>query len=94
MTFALVPPAGKDEPAAASMHIKPKDPKVYVTPAPCDYSPEKAERKVNEASPCFSFGVKADPGKPFEAPGMQSDIRVEILKSLERVLRQLIYLKT
>ncbi|XP_042881063.1 outer dense fiber protein 3-like isoform X1 [Penaeus japonicus] len=64
--------AGKDEPAAASMHIKPKDPKVYVTPAPCDYSPEKAERKVNEASPCFSFGVKADPGKPFEAPAPNS----------------------
>lgn len=64
--------AGKDEPAAASMHIKPKDPKPYVTPAPCDYSPEKAERKVNEASPSFSFGVKADAGKPFEAPAPNS----------------------
>lgn len=61
--------AGKDEPVAASMHIRPKDPKVYVTPAPCDYSPDKAEAKVNEASPCFSFGIKVENGKSSDAPG-------------------------
>ncbi|KAK4297021.1 hypothetical protein Pmani_030539 [Petrolisthes manimaculis] len=64
--------AGKDEPVAASMHIRPKDPKVYITPAPCDYSPDKAEAKVNEASPCFSFGIKVENGKGSDAPAPNS----------------------
>lgn len=64
--------AGKDEPVAASMHIKPKDPKMYITPAPCDYSPDKAETKVNESSPSFSFGVKVENGRPSDAPAPNS----------------------
>ncbi|XP_071528740.1 LOW QUALITY PROTEIN: protein CIMAP1C-like [Panulirus ornatus] len=63
---------GKDEPVAASMHIKPKDPKMYITPAPCDYSPDKAETKVNESSPSFSFGVKVENGRPSDAPAPNS----------------------
>ncbi|KAG0710890.1 Outer dense fiber protein 3 [Chionoecetes opilio] len=64
--------AGKDEPVAASMHIRPKDPKAYVTPAPCDYSPDKADAKVVEASPAFSFGIKVENGRPFDAPAPNS----------------------
>nr|QPM92669.1 outer dense fiber protein 3 [Procambarus clarkii] len=63
---------GKDEPVAASMHIKPKDPRMYITPAPCDYSPDKAEAKVLEASPSFSFGVKTEDGRPSDAPAPNS----------------------
>ena len=51
------------------MHIKPKDPKQYITPAPCDYSPEKAVPNVLDASPKFSFGVKTEGGKASDAPG-------------------------
>ncbi|XP_050728559.1 outer dense fiber protein 3-like isoform X6 [Eriocheir sinensis] len=64
--------AGKDEPVAASMHIRPKDPKMYVTPAPCDYSPDKAEAKVVESSPCFSFGIKVENGRASDAPAPNS----------------------
>ncbi|KAK7075287.1 Outer dense fiber protein 3 [Halocaridina rubra] len=63
---------GRDEPHAASMHIRPKDPKMYVTPAPCDYSPEKAEPKINEASPKFSFGMKTENGKLSDSPAPNS----------------------
>ncbi|XP_042224830.1 outer dense fiber protein 3-like isoform X3 [Homarus americanus] len=63
---------GKDEPVGASMHIRPKDPKMHLTPAPCDYSPDKAEAKVCESSPSFSFGVKTDDGKPSDAPAPNS----------------------
>ena len=31
--------AGKDEPKAPSLHIKPKDPKPFVTPSPGAYNP-------------------------------------------------------
>lgn len=61
--------AGKDESIAASMHVKPKDPKVFQTPAPCDYRPEKGETSVLKASPNFSFGVKTDVSKPNGVPG-------------------------
>ena len=30
---------GKDEPKAPSLHIKPKDPKPFVTPSPGAYNP-------------------------------------------------------
>ncbi|XP_063865841.1 ciliary microtubule associated protein 1A-like isoform X6 [Scylla paramamosain] len=63
---------GKDEPVAASMHIRPKDPKAYVTPAPCDYSPDKAEAKVVETSPSFSFGIKVENGRASDAPAPNS----------------------
>ncbi|XP_045103383.1 outer dense fiber protein 3-like isoform X2 [Portunus trituberculatus] len=63
---------GKDEPVAASMHIRPKDPKAYVTPAPCDYSPDKAESKVVETSPSFSFGIKVENGRASDAPAPNS----------------------
>ena len=69
MTFLHGSSAGKDEPVAASMHIRPKDPKAYVTPAPCDYSPDKAEAKVVETSPSFSFGIKVENGRASDAPG-------------------------
>ncbi|XP_076068952.1 ciliary microtubule associated protein 1A isoform X2 [Oratosquilla oratoria] len=59
---------GKDEAHAPSMHVKPNDPKPYVTPAPGDYCPEKAEKKVVDTSPSFSFGIKADPNKVPDYP--------------------------
>ena len=31
--------SGKDEPKAPSLHIKPKDPKAFVTPSPGAYNP-------------------------------------------------------
>ena len=33
---------GKDEPVAPTLHIKPKDPKTFVTPSPGAYNPVSA----------------------------------------------------
>ena len=60
---------GKDESIAASMHIKPKDPKVFQTPAPCDYRPDGCVQKVLQATPKFSFGIKVDNAKSDGVPG-------------------------
>ena len=49
---------GKDEPVAPSLHIKPKDPKQFVTPAPGAYNPDGADKDVKEAAPKYSFGIK------------------------------------
>ena len=61
---------GKDEPKAPSMHIKPKDPKVFVTPAPGTYNPENADRDVKAAAPKYSFGIKPKAEKPGQGPGI------------------------
>jgi Sperm-tail PG-rich repeat len=61
--------SGKDEPKAPSMHIKPKDPKIYVTPAPGAYNPENADRDVKLSAPKYSFGIKPKGDKPVQGPG-------------------------
>lgn len=60
---------GKDDPKAPSMHIKPKDPKVFVTPAPGAYNPENADRDVKLSAPKYSFGIKPKGEKPGHGPG-------------------------
>ena len=61
--------SGKDEPKAPTMHIKPKDPKGFVTPAPGAYNPELAEKDVKQAAPKYSFGIKAKDSKSVPGPG-------------------------
>jgi len=61
-------PRGKDEPKAPTMHIKPKDPKGFVTPAPGAYNPELAEKDVKQAAPKYSFGIKAKDSKSVPGP--------------------------
>ena len=51
------------------MHIKPKDPKVFVTPAPGTYNPENADKDVKLAAPKYSFGIKPKGEKPAQGPG-------------------------
>ena len=60
---------GKDEPKAPTMHIKPKDPKSFVTPAPGAYNPELAEKDVKLAAPKYSFGIKSKDSKSIPGPG-------------------------
>ena len=36
---------GKDEPVAPTLHIKPKDPKTFVTPSPGAYNPVSGDGK-------------------------------------------------
>ena len=60
---------GKDDPKAPSMHIKPKDPKQFVTPAPGAYNPESADREVKLTAPKYSFGIKGKDEKPQSVPG-------------------------
>ena len=60
---------GKDDPKAPTMHIKPKDPKGFVTPAPGAYNPELAEKDVKQAAPKYSFGIKAKESKSVAGPG-------------------------
>ena len=62
---------GKDDPKAPSMHIKPKDPKVFVTPAPGAYNPENADRDVKLSAPKYSFGIKPKGEKPGHGPGIR-----------------------
>ena len=66
---STIPISGKDESISASLHIKPKDPKAFQTPAPCDYTPEKNDVTTMAATPKFSFGVKVDHSKPNGTPG-------------------------
>ncbi len=51
------------------MHIKPKDPKTFVTPSPGAYNPEAADRDVKPTAPRFSFGIKGKDEKPISIPG-------------------------
>ena len=53
---------------APSLHIKPKDPKQFVTPAPGAYNPDGADKDVKESAPKYSFGIKTKDGKPREVP--------------------------
>merc|ERR1711988_1477172 len=51
-------PRGKDEPVAPTLHIKPKDPKTFVTPSPGAYNPVKVSL---ERTPEVAFGIKHSP---------------------------------
>ncbi len=51
------------------MHIKPKDPRSFVTPAPGAYNPESADRDVKPMAPRYSFGIKGKDEKPISIPG-------------------------
>lgn len=61
--------SGKDEPKAPSMHIKPKDPRAFVTPSPCAYNPEGADKDVRKMAPKYSFGIKGKDDKIKDVPG-------------------------
>jgi hypothetical protein len=50
------------------MHIKPRDPKSFVTPSPGDYNPDSADKDVKASAPKYSFGIKPKDGKPREVP--------------------------
>ena len=67
--FLLSLHLGKDAPKAPSMHIKPKDPKSFVTPAPGAYNPESADKDVKSMAPKYSFGIKGKDEKPKDVPG-------------------------
>lgn len=54
------------------MHIKPKDPKPFVTPSPGAYNPDQADKGVKQAAPMYSFGVKAKDSKAPAGPGETS----------------------
>ena len=65
-TFPII--LGKDEPVAPTLHIKPKDPKSFLTPAPGAYNPDAADKDVKLSAPKYSFGIKTKDGKPREVP--------------------------
>ena len=65
---------GKDDPKAPTMHIKPKDPKSFVTPSPGAYNPDLADKDVKESAPKFSFGMKPKDEKPKAGPGILSNL--------------------
>ncbi len=51
------------------MHIKPKDLKQFVTPAPGAYNPEAADKDIRQMAPKYSFGIKGKEEKPPSLPG-------------------------
>jgi hypothetical protein len=61
--------AGKDSSPAASLHIRPKEPKKFVTPSPGAYNPENADKEVKTSSAKFSFGIKTDVKNVSDSPG-------------------------
>ena len=66
LTFNFI--IGKDDPKAPSLHIKPKEPKAFVTPAPGAYNPDGADKDVKLSAPKYAFGIKTKDGKPKEVP--------------------------
>lgn len=50
------------------MHIKPKDPRSFVTPAPGSYNPETADRDVRRTAPKYSFGTRGKDDKTRDVP--------------------------
>jgi hypothetical protein len=50
------------------MHIKPKDPKQFVTPSPGAYNPESADKDVKKMAPKYSFGIKGKEDRKPEVP--------------------------
>ncbi len=50
------------------MHIKPKDPKSFVTPSPGAYNPDSADRDVKPMAPRYSFGIRGKDEKPISIP--------------------------
>ena len=50
------------------MHIKPKDPKQFVTPSPGAYNPDLADKDIKQSAPKYSFGIKPKNGKPAAGP--------------------------
>ena len=61
---------GKASAPSASLHYRHAEPKPFVTPAPGSYCPEKAEKKILDASPKFSFGVKPKSEIKSSTPGI------------------------
>jgi len=66
--FAYRPEDCKDASPAASLHIKPKDPKKFNTPAPGAYNPENADNEVKESAAKYSFGIKSNLKKLSNSP--------------------------
>jgi hypothetical protein len=58
----------KDEPKAPTMHIKPKDPKSFVTRSFGKVITELAEKDVKLAAPKYSFGIKSKDSKSIPGP--------------------------
>jgi len=58
----------KDEPIAPTLHIKPKEPKAFVTPSPGAYNPDAADKDVKLSAPKYSFGIKTKNSKGREVP--------------------------
>jgi hypothetical protein len=63
---------GKDSSPAASLHIRPKEPKKFVTPSPGAYNPENADKEVKASSAKYSFGIKSDVKNVSDSPGKNS----------------------
>ena len=73
------------------MHIKPKDPRTFVTPAPGAYNPENAVDDVKRTAPKYSFGIKGKDEKPAEVPGMTSSKLKSGLEALGNSSKHLFY---
>ena len=73
---------GKDEPKAPTLHIKPKEPKSFVTPSPGAYNPDAADKDVKISAPKYSFGIKTKSGKPKEVPAPNAYSIAKVRSSL------------
>ena len=67
--FFIYPGLGKDSSPASSLHIRPKEPKKFVTPSPGAYNPENADKEVKASSAKFSFGIKSEIKNVSDSPG-------------------------
>jgi hypothetical protein len=54
------------------MHYRHAEPKIFVTPAPGSYCPEKAEKNISDASPKYSFGLRTNQEIKSITPGESS----------------------
>ena len=60
---------GKNEGTSASLHIKVKDPKKFITPSPGAYNPQNADKETRTSAAVYSFGIKSDVKKVGHSPG-------------------------
>lgn len=60
---------GKDTPPAMSLQSRPKPKSQFLTPAPGEYNIDKAEKRMVESAPKYTFGLKAACDKPKQTPG-------------------------
>lgn len=51
------------------MAARAKPKQICISPSPCDYNVEKAEKMLGEAAPKFTFGVKKVIDGSTETPG-------------------------